>query len=203
MKAGPPDNPHWRAIARIVEHSITSGELPVGARLPTNPELAERHGVSKATIIQAKRYLITRGLIRAEQGVGTTVVSTVATIDSPTLTVSGPRDCQFVQHPASSSEAHIRVTVDSRLVGEIRSNVPWKAWKIKDTDVTWESLLSASGGHGCRRNVTIGLLPRDESDSANLLVTIDVQDDMANHSQRLTLVLDAAAFEVELATSAT
>lgn len=47
---------------------------PAGERLPTEPELARRMGVSRATLREAMRAFEAQGLIRRRQGVGTFVV---------------------------------------------------------------------------------------------------------------------------------
>lgn len=53
-----------------------------GERLPTEPELARRLGVSRATLREAMRSFEARGLIRRRQGVGTFVVPQAQVITS-------------------------------------------------------------------------------------------------------------------------
>ncbi|MGW1718429.1 FadR/GntR family transcriptional regulator [Streptomyces sp. NPDC002156] len=55
---------------------ITSGEWPVGARIPTEPELVEQLGVARNTIREAVRALAHNGLLDIRQGSGTYVVAT-------------------------------------------------------------------------------------------------------------------------------
>ena len=58
------------------------GSLPAESRLPSEPELARRMGVSRATLREAMRSFEGQGLIRRRQGVGTFVVATVPVLDS-------------------------------------------------------------------------------------------------------------------------
>ena len=56
--------------------------LPAESRLPSEPELAKRMGVSRATLREAMRSFEGQGLIRRRQGVGTFVVAKVPVFDS-------------------------------------------------------------------------------------------------------------------------
>jgi GntR family transcriptional regulator len=58
------------------------GSLPAESRLPSEPELARRMGVSRATLREAMRAFEGQGLIRRRQGVGTFVVANVPVLDS-------------------------------------------------------------------------------------------------------------------------
>jgi GntR family transcriptional regulator len=56
--------------------------LPAESRLPSEPELARRMGVSRATLREAMRSFEGQGLIRRRQGVGTFVIGSVPVLDS-------------------------------------------------------------------------------------------------------------------------
>jgi GntR family transcriptional regulator len=53
-----------------------------GERLPSEPDLARRLGVSRATLREAMRTFETQGLIRRQQGVGTFVLRPTNILDS-------------------------------------------------------------------------------------------------------------------------
>ncbi len=67
----------WRQIASRIEARIHQGELEAGARLPTEAILAEGFGVNRHTIRRAMEDLVTRGLVRVEQGRGSFVAEDV------------------------------------------------------------------------------------------------------------------------------
>ncbi|MFF2806764.1 FadR/GntR family transcriptional regulator [Streptomyces sp. NPDC058000] len=55
---------------------ITSGDWPVGSRIPTEPELVEQLGVARNTVREAVRALAHNGLLDIRQGSGTYVIAT-------------------------------------------------------------------------------------------------------------------------------
>ncbi|NGN64191.1 FadR family transcriptional regulator [Streptomyces sp. A7024] len=64
-----------QVIAEL-RNQITSGEWPVGDRIPTEPELVEQLGVARNTVREAVRALANNGLLDIRQGSGTYVVAT-------------------------------------------------------------------------------------------------------------------------------
>ncbi|MFF6814839.1 FadR/GntR family transcriptional regulator [Streptomyces sp. NPDC012403] len=63
-------------VIAALRAQITSGEWPVGARIPTEPELVEQLGVARNTVREAVRALAHNGLLDIRQGSGTYVVAT-------------------------------------------------------------------------------------------------------------------------------
>jgi DNA-binding GntR family transcriptional regulator len=66
--------PIFKQLARHLSEPIESGGIPVGDLLPTEDEIARRHGVSRHTVRQALARLRSLGLIESRQGVGSIVV---------------------------------------------------------------------------------------------------------------------------------
>jgi GntR family transcriptional regulator len=64
------------------ELSILISGTQAGERLPSEPQLAKKLGVSRATLREAMRTFETQGLIRRRQGAGTFVVGQVSVLDS-------------------------------------------------------------------------------------------------------------------------
>ncbi|BFO20338.1 hypothetical protein SHKM778_67260 [Streptomyces sp. KM77-8] len=63
-------------VIAALRAEITSGEWPVGSRIPTEPELVEQLGVARNTVREAVRALAHNGLLDIRQGSGTYVVAT-------------------------------------------------------------------------------------------------------------------------------
>lgn len=76
----PLSHPHRSALSEQViaalRAQITSGEWPVGSRIPTESELVEQLGVARNTIREAVRALAHNGLLDIRQGSGTYVAAT-------------------------------------------------------------------------------------------------------------------------------
>jgi DNA-binding FadR family transcriptional regulator len=64
-----------QVIAQLRE-SVSSGEWPVGTRIPTEPALVAALGVGRNTVREAVRALAHSGILQVRQGVGTYVRAT-------------------------------------------------------------------------------------------------------------------------------
>lgn len=69
----------WR-LHRDLEHLIATGVA--GQKLPSEPELSQQLGVSRATLREAMRTFEIQGRIRRRQGSGTFITSTPQVIES-------------------------------------------------------------------------------------------------------------------------
>jgi len=63
----------YRRIASELRDQIRTGQLPPGTQLPTEQELAQRHGVSRNTVRLALGMLTNEGMISSTAGRGTFV----------------------------------------------------------------------------------------------------------------------------------
>lgn len=82
----PERNKSGRLYAQLqasLEGAIRSGEIPAGARLPSERELAARMELSRTTVVNAYRELESRGLVRSHVGRGTFVCATPEPTDGP------------------------------------------------------------------------------------------------------------------------
>jgi GntR family transcriptional regulator len=60
--------------ATIIRGAIQDRRWPVGARIPGEPQLANQIGISRATLREAIRMLVSDGLLDRRHGVGTFVI---------------------------------------------------------------------------------------------------------------------------------
>ncbi|MDI1464488.1 FCD domain-containing protein [Catellatospora sp. KI3] len=66
-------------VPQVIEQlrtQISSGEWPVGSRIPTEPDLAAALGVGRNTVREAVRALVHAGVLECRQGSGTYVTAT-------------------------------------------------------------------------------------------------------------------------------
>lgn len=65
------------ALAQLVEQ-ITTGELPVGQRMPSEREIAAEMGISRPTLREALKLLVKAGVIEVQSRTGGMIVRTAA-----------------------------------------------------------------------------------------------------------------------------
>ncbi|OAS23615.1 FadR/GntR family transcriptional regulator [Paenibacillus oryzisoli] len=58
-------------VVTQLQKKISDGELKMGDKIPTEPELMEQFGVGRSTIREAVRVLVHAGLLEKKQGFGT------------------------------------------------------------------------------------------------------------------------------------
>ena len=75
-------SPRRRSLAEAIVETLTerirSGELSAGTRLPTEPEMTARHGVSRTVVREAISRLQAAGLVETRHGIGTFVLEPAA-----------------------------------------------------------------------------------------------------------------------------
>ncbi len=73
--SGPSGSARAKATLATLQKRISSGEWPVGAKIPTEPELVEQLGVGRSTVREAVRSLATLGMVETLTARGTFVRS--------------------------------------------------------------------------------------------------------------------------------
>ncbi|WP_329016791.1 FadR/GntR family transcriptional regulator [Streptomyces sp. NBC_00690] len=127
-----------QVIAQL-RHQITSGEWPVGTRIPTEPELVELLGVARNTVREAVRALAHNGLLDIRQGSGTYVLATseLAGVMHRRFAGALPRDIAEVRSTLESSAAdraaQRRTEADLRLLDALLARRE-EAWATGDAE---------------------------------------------------------------------
>lgn len=74
-------------VESLIREKITNNEWEIGSQIPTEPQLMEIFGVSRATLRQSISSLANEGLLERRQGKGT-FVRKVTTYDNPTAIIT-------------------------------------------------------------------------------------------------------------------
>ncbi|MEV4317942.1 GntR family transcriptional regulator [Actinocrispum sp. NPDC049592] len=86
----------WRQVRDQLVHLIRTGELPVGAQLPSIRQLANDLGLSNGTVARVYRELETAGLLHTARRNGT-VVAAVPRPDPGAATALAEAAAEFVR----------------------------------------------------------------------------------------------------------
>ena len=75
--------PRYLQIYNYIKMRIFSGHLPIGAKLPTQKELAAQFGVNRSTIVSAYEMLIADDLAESNGKAGTFVINNAFSLNAP------------------------------------------------------------------------------------------------------------------------
>ena len=95
-------------LAELIEKTVP------GDRLPSEPQLAQQMGVSRATLREAMRAFEGQGLIRRRQGIGTFVVG------RPSVIESGLEVLQSIESSADS--INLKISMGDLRINQVNAN---------------------------------------------------------------------------------
>jgi len=105
-----PDQNRQNAVFEHLRHSILTGTLPAGGRLPPTRALAQEVGVARQTVVLAYERLAAEGYVRGRAGSGTYVAAdlpdqapTAAETSQVTTTALSVRGASLAQIPATAT----------------------------------------------------------------------------------------------------
>ena len=116
------DEPLYRQISLALRRQIESGELPSGAKLPTEDQLIDQHKASRNTVRAAIKELVSLNLVETRHGKGSFVAEQVkpivTTLTSDPKTSSGSGDglvyiAEVAQSGRVAEPGPVRVAVES------------------------------------------------------------------------------------------
>jgi DNA-binding FadR family transcriptional regulator len=114
----------YRQVADRLRQSIDGGDFPVGSRLPTERELAEKLGVSRPTVREALIALEVEGRLRIRVGSGIHVIeprqATAAPVPDP---IAGPFEVigarAFIESAVAEEAARVATAADIARLDEV------------------------------------------------------------------------------------
>jgi DNA-binding FadR family transcriptional regulator len=151
-------------VISALRNQITSGEWPVGSRIPTEPELVEQLGVARNTVREAVRALAHNGLLDIRQGSGTYVRATseLAGVMHRRFADADPLHIAELRSTLESSAGRLaaqrRTDKDLRTLDALLARRE-KAWASGDADrfVTADASLHLAVVTASHNDVLIGL----------------------------------------------
>jgi GntR family transcriptional regulator len=104
------------------ELSVLIAGTPAGERLPSEPQLAKKMGVSRATLREAMRSFEAQGMIRRRQGAGTFVVGQVSVLESGLEVLESLETmARRLNLDVTVSDLHVdRIYADQELADELK-----------------------------------------------------------------------------------
>ena len=117
-------------VSRALEQDLAQGRYRVGDTLPSEPELTLQFGVSRHTVRAALRTLQSRGLIAAQQGVGSVVQATTAQQRYTQGFGSAEDLLQYVASTRVERIAKVELTVDAALAGWLGCKPGERWWRM-------------------------------------------------------------------------
>lgn len=126
-------------VIAALRTQITSGEWPVGSRIPTEPELVEQLGVARNTVREAVRALAHNGLLDIRQGSGTYVVATSELAGVMHRRFSGADPSDIAEMRAALESAAARLAAERRTEKDLKQLDALlarreKAWESGDVE---------------------------------------------------------------------
>jgi len=125
--------PMYRHIAEDLRRKIEAGELSPGSQLPSELELREHYDVSRTTIRDAVKWLITHGLVETRPGQGTfiaeKIIPFITNLTDDPRTASGGEGDTYTQEvteklrtPHSNSPQVALQNAEAAIVADLRLN---------------------------------------------------------------------------------
>ena len=129
--ASSPSRTKQGLLADALSSEIRGGRYKIGDRLPSEPALSQRFGVSRHTVRAALRVLHQLGLVSSQQGVGTTVQET-RLVSHYSHAFSSAQDLlQYATTPRVRVVDRIEVSVDAQLAEQFGCRPGEHWWRIR------------------------------------------------------------------------
>ncbi|HEY3008362.1 MAG TPA: GntR family transcriptional regulator [Micromonosporaceae bacterium] len=125
-------------VPQVIEQlraQITSGEWPVGGRIPTEPQLARAFGVGRNTVREAVRALVHAGILECRQGSGTYVTGTDEFAGAVARRLAGAEQAEAVEVRRAFEVEAARLAALRRTTADLAA----LDGALADREVAWRS----------------------------------------------------------------
>lgn len=163
--------PLYYQLRTELEGRIKRGDWKPSEQLPTEDELAESYGVSKATVRQALRDLVQAELVRREQGRGTFVAETKIQFGPRRLASFTEEMRDFGLRSSSKVLSQGVIPADSGLAGKLNVAEGSDVYRIERLRVAGEEPMGLQTVH-VPAHLAPGLLETDFA-TASLYETLE------------------------------
>ena len=158
-------------VVTQLRQAVLSGRVPDGGRLPSERELAEAFGVSRATVREAIRVLEASGIVQVRLGahggafaakpgpdIMGRALSSLLTLQATTEAELAEFRFTFEQDNAELAARHITAQEREKLAKLLAAARAAKHWKeVEQIDFTVHELLAAASGNSVRVAISQGI----------------------------------------------
>ncbi len=136
------NQPLYILIAQRLIEAIEAGEFAIGDLLPTEMELAAQYGVSRHTMREAVRELISRGMVSRRQDVGTRVTAIHPRGEFSQVLDSIDDLLQFAASTRLANMTPSAVLAEEPIIGPRKFQAGQKLMRIDATRVSRDAVAS-------------------------------------------------------------
>lgn len=169
------------AVLRSIRHDIESGEYEIGAKLPSEADLASRYGVSRPVVREALHSCATLGMTETKTGRGTFVIATAAN--------TGLQLGRYSARDLFEARPHIEVPA-AALAAERRTEADLQV--LREAHAAMSNLTADGDGRRAREWVALDAafhtaIARASGNAIFESVIVEIRDAMAAQSEILTI----------------
>jgi DNA-binding FadR family transcriptional regulator len=209
MQADAPEAPVLRAARRTglidqvivqLREQITTGAWAIGARIPTEAELAQLTGTSRNTVREAVQSLVHAGLLERRQGSGTYVLAASELAGAVSRRVAGAHEQHVLEVRRTLEVGAARLAAQRRSaedVERLRDLLSRRNAAARDGDheavVTWDVALHRAIGQAAHNPVLVDLYENFlDALHENVRTNLDAQGglDEAEHAGLVEAIAD-------------
>lgn len=190
--------PRWLAIANGLQESIVAGVLPMGARTPSELDLASRYHVSRPTAVRALTHLATAGYLERRQGIGTFVAATTPIPEAGSITMIEPEPTGFSLLSEKRNLVRWRGRHGDVLVAIISIEGATPRRLVSSAAPTWSTFLGDELPPGHHRHGSMRTAPTEELTGPSARIDLITSDEFTGRTWHVHIELDLSKIHPEI-----